>query len=77
MPEASVCIRKARERCGLTVYQVHCVTKIPYYLIERYERGQTSPGMKNLVKLADLYRCSIDELIGRVFSGAEKGEAAC
>ncbi len=39
--------------------------KIPSSAISMYKRGITSPTIKNLIKLAKYFNCSIDYLIGR------------
>ncbi|MCH4826312.1 MAG: helix-turn-helix transcriptional regulator [Planococcus sp. (in: firmicutes)] len=41
------------------------ITKVIY---GRFELGTTEPSLKLLVKLADLYSISLDELVGREFA---------
>lgn len=36
----------------------------------RYETGHTMPGLNQLVKLADVYDCSVDWLLGRKHRGS-------
>lgn len=38
---------------------------LSYYAIREYEQGKREPNISNLIKLADIYNCSIDELVGR------------
>lgn len=33
--------------------------------VGNWERGQVSPSIKSVVDMADLFSCSVDELVGR------------
>lgn len=35
-----------------------------------WESGENYPSVENLMKLADIFHCSIDELLGRPAAGA-------
>lgn len=53
----------AREQCGKDVYQVESETKINHSNIYRWENGQVEPKITQLIKLAECYGVSIDELV--------------
>ena len=38
---------------------------LPSDAVRRYERGEAKPTMEALVKLADYYEVSLDDLVGR------------
>ena len=38
-------------------------------VISNIERGVTAPGIEQLKKIADIYNISLDQLVGREFSG--------
>lgn len=40
---------------------------LPPDAVRRYEQGEAKPTMKALIKLADYYEVSLDELVGRDF----------
>lgn len=55
------------KRCGLLLsrksVEEHTGVKAP--ALYKYECGETSPRLVDVVKLADFYDCSLDELVGR------------
>ncbi len=49
---------------NLTVKELAKLTKIQDSLLYKYVNNKTEPTIKNLIKLADYFNCSIDYLIG-------------
>lgn len=43
-------------------------------VISNIERGVTMPDIEQLKKIADVYSISLDELVGREFSGEDRDE---
>lgn len=60
-------IKYFRIREKLTQQQLAKNTKIPQRTISWIESDKGIPTIDNLVKLADYYKISLDELIGRDF----------
>ena len=58
-------LRKAREAARLGQGDVARFLRIGVNTLWRYENGTTSPNADILSKMADLYGCSADALIGR------------
>lgn len=59
------CMRKHRERKGLTQRQLAEKAGIPLACILYYEHGKGEPGLFNLVCMADAIGIGLDEYIGR------------
>lgn len=59
----------ARIRAGLTRGEVAVRLGVDRSTVAYWESGRNIPRASMLVKLADLYCCSIDELMGRKQSG--------
>lgn len=55
----------ARENAGLSQHEVARRLGINQATVSYWETGKTTPRGALLVKVADLYCCSIDELMGR------------
>lgn len=55
----------ARERAGMSQHEVARRLGINQSSVAYWETGKNTPRASMLVKLADLYCCSIDELMGR------------
>ena len=55
---------KRKER-GLTQFDVCKRINVSRNSLAGWEAGVVSPSFSNVVKLADLYGCSIDDLAGR------------
>lgn len=53
----------ARERTGLTQKEVAERLGIDQSAVSLWENGKTSPRVSVLVKLAELYHCSLDDLL--------------
>lgn len=60
----------ARIAAGLTQSEVARRLEIDQSAVSRWENGKRIPRGTLLVKVADLYGCTIDELLGRVPAGA-------
>lgn len=60
-----------RRTSGLSQKQVAEMIGISQTMISQYERGERNPSLEVLVKLAVVYRCSIDYLL----MGNEKASA--
>lgn len=56
---------KARMRTGMSQREVARRLGIDQSSVAYWETGKTIPRASMLVKLADLYCCTIDELMGR------------
>lgn len=56
-------LRVLRETCGLTQEQVANVLEIDRSAYTYYEIGRTEPNMHSLVKLANLFKVTLDELL--------------
>lgn len=55
----------ARENAGLSQHEVARRLGINQATVSYWESGKTTPRGTLLVKVADLYCCSIDKLMGR------------
>lgn len=58
-------LKELREDIGLTQLDVAERLSLTRQTISRYETGDIEPPLDTLVKLADLYNCSLDYLTGR------------
>lgn len=58
-------LKELREERNYNQYTVELLTGIDRTSISAYERGTRIPTLKKLVKLAGLYRVSLDYLCGR------------
>ena len=58
-------LRTARERAGMSQEQAASAIGKEQTEISRWERGRHKPSPETLIRLADLYQCSIDALLGR------------
>ncbi len=59
-------LKLIREGENITQSQLAKETGIKQQSISRWERGERLPNILDLVKLANYYKISVDELIGRV-----------
>lgn len=53
----------AREKAGLTQKEVAAKLGIDQSAVSWWETGRTAPRATLLVKLSELYRCSVDDLL--------------
>jgi transcriptional regulator with XRE-family HTH domain len=58
-------LKVEREKHGLTQQQVADALKMARGAYAHYETGKNMPPIDNLLKLADLYKVSLDYLTGR------------
>lgn len=59
-------MRSARLQAGLTQEEVAEALSVTKMAISKFETGQGSePSISRLIQLADLYKVSVDQLIGR------------
>lgn len=62
-------LRTLRRRQGLTQIEVAQSVGISRQALSNYERGLREPSLKSLIILSDLYKVSLDELVGRTKPG--------
>lgn len=63
-------LRRLREAAGLTQTQLAERVGVKQCSLSAWEVGITKPSTVNLLKLAYVLECSVDELIGRKPAGA-------
>ena len=56
---------KLRIETNRTQMDVACSIYVPRTTYAGYETGTNEPDLKTLIKLADLYRVTLDDLVGR------------
>ena len=56
-------LKSAREKANLTVRQVMASLEVTDAAVYQWETGVTTPRRDKLLKLAELYGCSVDDLI--------------
>ena len=61
------CFKKARTNANLTQVELSARIHVTQGSISQWENGSTKPDFETLLKLADLYRISLDQLVGRNF----------
>lgn len=64
-------MREAREDAEMSVDDLSDLSGVSYRSIQSYEYGHAYPGIKNLIKLADALKMSIDDYIGHRIGGVE------
>lgn len=57
-------LKDMREKNGLRVKNVSEKLKISRITLWQWENGKRTPSIENLAKLAKLYGCTIDDLVG-------------
>lgn len=58
-------IKQLREAAGLTQYQLAQRMELYPSAVFKWETGRGNPTLENAMKLADLFGCTMDELLGR------------
>jgi transcriptional regulator with XRE-family HTH domain len=58
-------LRRLREAKSLTRKQLAKILETTEYTIRDYENGKTEPDIKMLIKMADFFDHTLDELVGR------------
>lgn len=61
------CLKHQREAHGYTQKQMAELLKIAPRSYQRYELGEREPNIETLVQIADIFKISLDNLIGRDF----------
>lgn len=62
----SIRLKEFRERCGMTQRQIARVLQMDRSTYAYYETGKTSPDISTLYRLAQLFKISLDDLIGEI-----------
>ena len=60
-------IRLLRQQHGLTQEKLANLLNGKKSLVSNYENGYSTPDIETLIKLADIFNVSLDELVGRTF----------
>lgn len=58
-------LREIRQQRGLSQYRAARLIGVPETQMSQWELGKTTPSLESLVKLADFYGVTLDELVGR------------
>ena len=58
-------IKRLREAAGLRQYELAERMGVKQASVSAWESGQAMPSAANLLKLADILDCTVDELLGR------------
>lgn len=58
-------IREMRKRAGLTQVEVAKVLEISIDTLWRWETGAGEPRLSDMLKMSELFGCTVDELIGK------------
>ncbi len=64
-------LKKLRMSYGYSQQSVSKQLKISASIISAYETGERTPSIENLISLSNLYRCSIDYLLGKSIGNSE------
>lgn len=59
-------LREIREAEGLSAYRVCKTLGIAESQMSEWELGKTVPNLKSLIRLADFYHVTLDEIVGRI-----------
>ena len=76
MSEKKFQIKQMRERAGLSQQQVADVLKIRVGRYGDWERETREINLREAIKLADLFNCTLDELAGRKSPNAQPSISA-
>lgn len=58
-------IRQFREAAGMTKTDLARQMGVTHQAVSSWERGVSYPTAANLLQMAEIFRCSVDELLGR------------
>ncbi len=61
------CLKHQRESCGYTQKQLADLLGIAPRSYQRYELGEREPNIETLIRIANLFEISLDDLVGRRF----------
>ena len=56
-------LKSARMKAGLKVYEVMHSLNVSDAAVYQWEKGRTHPSFEHLKQLAELYGCTVDELL--------------
>ena len=60
-------LKKYREIKNLTQKSMADLLEVTTRSYQRYEAGEREPDVDSLIKIADTFEISLDELVGRIF----------
>lgn len=58
-------IKELRQKLNLSQVEIAHKLNIPQQTYGNYEIGRTEPNLNTLIKMADFFNCTLDELVGR------------
>ena len=58
-------LRELRVELGIKQEDLAKIIGVQDYTIGNWERERSEPSIEHLIKLADYFQCSVDELLGR------------
>lgn len=58
-----IALKQIRERCGLSQKQLALKLKLAPSAVCQYESGKREPSIEILIKLSEIFGCTIDELV--------------
>ena len=70
-------MRRCRLLSGLSLKELEKQSGVSYSLISFYESGRVSPGLENLVRLADVFQIPVDAYIGRSVAAKKEDQPLC
>ena len=63
-------IKALREAAGMKQYELATRVGVSQASVCAWESGENRPTVENLMKLADIFQCSMDEVLGRKSTSA-------
>lgn len=63
-------IRALRESAGMRQYELAARMGVKQASVHAWESGENYPSAENLLKLADIFGVTVDEVLGRKMPGA-------
>lgn len=65
MENLSLKIRELRKETGISQAELAKKMDLQFYNIGNWEQGRSEPSVSDLIKLADIFNISLDELVNR------------
>ena len=65
MINVALSMRKMRKRTGMSRSEVELKSGVKSVTLKEWESANTKPNVVSLIRLANLYGCTLDELVGR------------
>lgn len=62
--------KRARENAGLTVLQASRALEVSPVAVYKWEDGRSAPSSQRLPHIAELYGCTVDDLLADTSTGA-------